>query len=87
MSGQGPRNPVLSENTINQVLSKVGYKGKLVGHGTRHTASTLLREHGWRKELVEAQLAHKEEGIAGVYNQAQYSRKAARHDAVVCRLS
>ncbi|MGO3214753.1 MAG: tyrosine-type recombinase/integrase [Halomonas sp.] len=73
--GQGPRNPVLSENTINQVLSKVGYKGKLVGHGTRHTASTLLREHGWRKELVEAQLAHKEEGIAGVYNQAQYIEK------------
>ena len=73
--GQGPKNPVMSENTINQVLGKIGYKGKLVGHGTRHTASTLLREHGWRKELVEAQLAHKEAGIAGVYNQAQYIEK------------
>lgn len=73
--GQGPKNPVMSENTINQVLGKIGYKGKLVGHGTRHTASTLLREHGWRKELVEAQLAHKEAGVAGVYNQAQYTEK------------
>ena len=48
------------------------YKGRLVGHGTRHTASTLLREHGWPKEHVEAQLAHKEQGISGIYNKAQY---------------
>lgn len=73
--GQGPKNPELSENTINQALCKIGYKGKLVGHGTRHTASTLLREHGWKKDLVEAQLAHKEEGVSGVYNQAQYIEK------------
>jgi hypothetical protein len=32
----------------------------------------LLREHGWPKEHVEAQLAHKEEGISGIYNKAQY---------------
>lgn len=73
--GQGPKNPVLSEGTINQAIGRIGYKGKLVGHGTRHTASTLLREHGWRKELVEAQLAHKEGGVAGIYNQAKYIEK------------
>ncbi|WP_027967330.1 tyrosine-type recombinase/integrase [Halomonas halocynthiae] len=73
--GQGPKNPALSENTINQAIAGVGYKGKLVGHGARHTASTLLREHGWKKDLVEAQLAHKEGGVAGVYNQAQYIEK------------
>jgi integrase len=44
----------------------------LVGHGSRHTASTLLREHGWYHDHVEAQLAHKEEGVSGVYNQAAY---------------
>ncbi|MCP1313359.1 MULTISPECIES: tyrosine-type recombinase/integrase [unclassified Halomonas] len=76
--GQGPKNPVLSENTINQAIAGVGYKGKLVGHGARHTASTLLREHGWNKDLVEAQLAHKEGGIAGVYNQAQYIERRRR---------
>jgi hypothetical protein len=43
-----------------------------VGHGTRHTASTLLREHGWDKAHVEAQLAHTEAGVAGIYNKAQY---------------
>lgn len=70
--GVGSKNPTISENTINKVFATIGYKGRLVGHGTRHTASTLLREHGWPKEHVEAQLAHKEEGISGVYNKAQY---------------
>lgn len=70
--GIGAKNPVISENTINLTLNKIGYKGRLVGHGSRHTASTLLREHGWAKDHVEAQLAHKEEGMAGVYNRAAY---------------
>lgn len=65
--GIGPKKPVISEN-----LSKVGYRGRLVGHGSRDTASTLLREHGWLKERVETQLAHKEAGVSGIYNQAQY---------------
>ena len=66
--GNGQANPVISENTINKVFALVGYKGRLVGHGTRHTASTLLREHGWEKDHIEMQLAHKEGGISGVYN-------------------
>ena len=75
--GVGAKNPTISENTINKVFATIGYKGRLVGHGTRHTASTLLREHGWPKEHVEAQLAHKEEGISGVYNKAQYLEQRA----------
>ena len=70
--GNGQVTPVISENTINKVFALVGYKGKLVGHGTRHTASTLLRDHGWEKDHVEMQLAHKEAGISGVYNKAKY---------------
>ncbi|MFZ2321071.1 MAG: tyrosine-type recombinase/integrase [Pseudomonas sp.] len=70
--GTGPKNPTISENTINKVFAEVGYKGRLVGHGTRHTASTLLRENGWQKDHIEAQLAHKEEGVSGIYNKAQY---------------
>jgi integrase len=70
--GFGSVNPTMSENTINKCLRLIGYGGKLVGHGSRHTASTLLREHGWHKDFVEAQLAHQEKGVAGVYNKAQY---------------
>ena len=70
--GIGAKHPVISENTINLTLCKIGYRGRLVGHGTRHTASTLLREHGWQKDHIEAQLAHKETGVSGIYNQASY---------------
>ncbi|MCK2112457.1 MULTISPECIES: tyrosine-type recombinase/integrase [Pseudomonas] len=73
--GVGPKNPMISENTINKVFAGIGYKGRLVGHGTRHTASTLLREHGWPKDHIEVQLAHKEAGVSGVYNKAQYLDK------------
>ncbi len=70
--GYGAVHPVMSENTINKCLVLIGYKGKLVGHGSRHTASTLLNEHLWDTRLVEAQLAHKVEGVAGVYNTAKH---------------
>ncbi|OHV12105.1 tyrosine-type recombinase/integrase [Kushneria phosphatilytica] len=65
-------NPVMSDGTINKVIRTIGYKGKLVGHGSRHTASTLLHEHGWPHAHIEAQLAHKEKGVSGVYNKAAY---------------
>lgn len=70
--GIGPKNPQISENTICKVYAQVGYKGRLVGHGTRHTASTLLNEHDWPKKYIDAQLSHKPEGISGVYNKALY---------------
>lgn len=75
--GSGWKNETISENTINDVFVRIGYKGRLVGHGTRHTASTLLREHGWEKDHVESQLSHKEAGVAGDYNQAQYAPQRA----------
>ncbi|RUS67453.1 Prophage integrase IntS [Saezia sanguinis] len=70
--GSGSKNPTISENTINKVFQLIGYRGKMVSHGSRHTASTLLREHLWPKELVDAQLSHKEAGISGKYNHAVY---------------
>ncbi|MHA7809682.1 MAG: tyrosine-type recombinase/integrase [Marinobacter adhaerens] len=66
-----PDQPI-SHTAFNMALNLIGYKGKLVGHGARHTASTLLREHGWRKDFVEKQLAHVEGGVSGVYNKAEY---------------
>ena len=65
-------NPFLSHQVINSALSAVGYKGKLVAHGARHTASTLLNEHGWRDTYVDMQLSHKMPGVRGVYNKAMY---------------
>ena len=46
-----------------------------MGHGFRHLASTHLRELGWPREVVEAQLSHKVAGTEGVYNMAEYLPK------------
>lgn len=70
--GDGAKGAYLSHIAINRTMHVIGYKGKMTGHGSRHTASTLLREHGWPRDYVEAQLAHKEKGMAGVYNKAMY---------------
>ncbi|MGJ8524363.1 Prophage integrase IntS [Halomonadaceae bacterium LMG 33818] len=73
--GDSSMHPILSGSAMNNAIALIGYKGKLVGHGARHTASTLLREHGWNRDWVEMQLSHKEAGVAGVYNQAEYLDK------------
>lgn len=70
--GNGAKNPTLSATAVNKVIERAGYKDRIVGHGFRHTGSTLLREHNWRRDYVETQLAHREGGTAGVYNKAQY---------------
>ena len=62
----------MSKNTILKALERMGYKGRMTGHGWRHIASTWLRNQGYNKHWVEAQLAHQEGGVAGVYNEAEY---------------
>ena len=67
------RHMMMSENTINNVLKKMGYKGKMVGHGFRGLASTTLNEMGYAPDVIERQLAHKETNqVRAAYNHAQY---------------
>jgi integrase len=68
----GPKHPTMSTDSLNKLLRSIGYKRRLTGHGSRHTASTLLHEHGWNHYHIEAQLSHKMAGVAGTYNQATY---------------
>ena len=53
-------------------LRRLGYEGRQTGHGFRHIASTILNEHGYNADHIEAQLSHVKDGVAGVYNKAQY---------------
>ena len=65
----------MSDGAINAALARIGFKDEMVGHGFRHMASTRLRELGWGREVVEAQLSHKVGGAEGVYNMAEYLPK------------
>ena len=64
MSGQYPlvfpgRNDprkTMSEASINQVFKRIGYTGKVTGHGFRHTMSTILHEEGFNTAWIETNL-------------------------------
>ena len=63
----------ISEASINQVFKRIGYAGKVTGHGFRHTMSTILHEQGYNTAWIETQLAHVDKNnIRGTYNHAQY---------------
>ena len=66
------RKPI-SEASINKVIEKIGYKGRLTGHGFRHMMSTILHEKGFDSSWIELQLAHVDKNsIRGIYNHALY---------------
>ncbi len=50
----------ISENTINNLFRRMGYKDKQSHHGLRASARSLLSERGWQTEALERQLDHKE---------------------------
>lgn len=64
----------MSENAVNGALRRLGYeKTELTGHGFRAMASTLLHEQGWKSDVIERQLAHKERNaVKAAYNHAEH---------------
>jgi len=52
-----------SENVVLQALKKMGYGGKLTGHGLRATVATGLEEMGFPVEIVKAQLSHAKDNL------------------------
>lgn len=69
------RSKPMSDGAINKGLEQLGYAGRQTGHGFRHIFSTELNERGYPEDYVDAQLAHKKKGTAGVYNKAAYLKQ------------
>jgi integrase len=77
----GDRNPgkPMSNNTILKGLERMGYKGRMTGHGFRGLASTILHERGYDHEHIELQLAHTpRNAVSAAYNHALYLEPRAR---------
>ncbi|EQA1590678.1 tyrosine-type recombinase/integrase [Enterobacter hormaechei] len=71
--GRNDPRKTMSEASINQVFKRIGYTGKVTGHGFRHTMSTILHEEGFNTAWIETQLAHVDKNaMRGTYNHAQY---------------
>jgi len=68
----------MSNNTILKALERMGYKGRMTGHGFRGVASTLLHEMGFDHAHIELQLAHQErDAVSAAYNHATYLKQRA----------
>ena len=66
----------MSNNTILGALDRMGYKGRMTGHGFRGVASTLLHEMGFDHAHIELQLAHQERNqVSAAYNHAVYLKQ------------
>ena len=66
----------MSNNTILFALYRMGYRGRMTGHGFRGLASTILYENGFEEAHIELQLAHmKRNKVAAAYNHAKYLKQ------------
>lgn len=69
----------MSNNTILKALERMGYKGRMTGHGFRGLASTILHEQGYSHEHIELQLAHApRNAVSAAYNHALYLEPRAK---------
>ncbi len=67
-----PKQPMNSQ-TANAALKRIGYGGKLVAHGLRSIASTVLNEAGFNPDVIEAALAHSDKNeVRRAYNRSTY---------------
>lgn len=54
--GRSDRTKPRSDTVFLMALRRLGYEGRQTGHGFRHIASTILNEHGYSADHIEAQL-------------------------------
>jgi len=71
--GERDHEKPMSNNTILGALKRMGYAGRMTGHGFRGVASTILHEQGFDHMHIELQLAHSERDVvSAAYNFATY---------------
>jgi len=75
---QNPEKP-MSNMTILKALERMGYKGRMTGHGFRGLASTILHEQGYNHDHIDLQLAHApRNAVSAAYNHALYLEQRAK---------
>ncbi len=64
----------MSDNAILKALERMGYKGRMTGHGFRALAMSTIKERlGYRHEVVDRQLAHvHKDKVTRAYDRAEF---------------
>ena len=70
----GNKSKHISNNAVLSALKRMGYAGRMTGHGFRSLASTILNEQRkYHSDVIERQLAHADRNeIRAIYNRADY---------------
>ncbi|NML62241.1 tyrosine-type recombinase/integrase [Massilia sp. RP-1-19] len=70
----------MDNNTILRALGRMGYKGKMTGHGFRSLAmSAITQQLGYDEKIVDLQLAHvKENKTDQAYDRAKWLKERTR---------
>jgi integrase len=77
--GEQDSTKTMSNLTILKALERMGYKGRMTGHGFRGLASTVLHEQGYNHDHIELQLAHApRNAVSAAYNHALYLEPRAK---------
>ena len=77
--GERDHEKPMSNGTILMALKRMGYAGKMTGHGFRGLASTILHERGFEHMHIELQLAHQERNrVSAAYNHALYLEQRSK---------
>ena len=62
-----------NNSTANAAIKRMGYHNRLVAHGLRSLASTILNEQGFDPDVIESALAHVDKNeVRRAYNRAEY---------------
>ena len=70
---QRGKNKHISNTAVLMALRRMGYQGRMTGHGFRALASTILNEKNYPPDVIERQLAHEDsDKIRSAYNRAEY---------------
>ena len=73
IAGRSDPSKPISDGTVNMALRRMGYEGRLTGHGIRATISTALNEMDYNEDWIEAQLSHASSSkVRKTYNHAEY---------------
>ncbi|MFO0298865.1 MAG: tyrosine-type recombinase/integrase, partial [Pseudomonadota bacterium] len=71
--GERDHDKPMSNGAILMALKRMGYRGRMTGHGFRGVASTWANEAGFRWDVIEAQLSHVQgDRTRAAYNHAAY---------------
>ena len=74
--GERDHSRPMSNNTILGALGRMGYRGRMTGHGFRGIASTALHEQGFAHHCIELQLAHqKRDAVSAAYDHAKHLKE------------